>query len=528
MWAPRLVLVLVPLVLSVICILSLPSRGVAPSLSHSMSKTHIKSIITSIRDLRSPAHTWDSPQGPPAKGSGKGGGGGASGFTGGKGGFLAAMAAAGGWGLMRAASAVEGKSPDRTKILILLSDTGGGHRASARALVDAFNLLRPGEIETEIVDVWTDIAPKPFNNFVQNYQYLAQRPLLWRSLYGFGRWGPFRRSSNEWTNLACNEPFTDFIAEKDPDMIISVHPLCQFVPLRVKRRLGKPIPFVTVVTDLASAHPTWFHKDVDRCFVPTEELARMAKYHGVPDSKISIHGLPIRPEFWSSVGGDALGKPGIRDSLGLVRDKPNVLVVGGGDGVGGIVKTAKAVGEGLDGSNAQMVVVCGKNAEAKKELEAHDWGSTPVRIEGFTNQMSDLMAASDCIVTKAGPGTITEAAIRGLPVMLSSYLPGQEKGNVDYVISHGFGSFSKKPEVIASTVKRWIENPTSMAQMSSIAQSIANPNATFEIAKEIIDLLPDPSNPNLRSEYEIGGARSWRSAWLRRPKGLDKFESMMD
>jgi len=168
--------------------------------------------------------------------------------------------------------------------------------------------------------------------------------------------------------------------------------------------------------------------------------------------------------------------------------------VGGGDGVGGISKIAKAIGDALATPNpdgGQMVVVCGKNAEAKQELEEHDWKGIPVHVEGFTDRMSDLMAASDCIVTKAGPGTVTEAAIRGLPVMLSSYLPGQERGNVDYVVKGGFGAFDRNPEAIAKTVKSWIEDDESRRRMSEIAKTKGNPQATFEIAKDILSMLPE-------------------------------------
>ena len=49
------------------------------------------------------------------------------------------------------------------------------------------------------------------------------------------------------------------------------------------------------------------------------------------------------------------------------------------------------------------------------------------------------MAASNLLVTKAGPGTIAEAMILGLPLVLSTFLPGQESGNVPFVVDGGFG-----------------------------------------------------------------------------------------
>lgn len=48
-----------------------------------------------------------------------------------------------------------------------------------------------------------------------------------------------------------------------------------------------------------------------------------------------------------------------------------------------------------------------------------------------------------------GSGTIAEASTRGLPVMLFNFLPGQEEGNVPFVIKSGFGDYSKEPAVIA-------------------------------------------------------------------------------
>ena len=76
-----------------------------------------------------------------------------------------------------------------------------------------------------------------------------------------------------------------------------------------------------------------------------------------------------------------------------------------------------------------------------------------VQVCGFVKQMSDYMEVADVIITKAGPGTIAEATIRGLPTMLSSFLPGQEAGNVPFVVKSGFGEYSNQPETIAKTVR---------------------------------------------------------------------------
>jgi len=116
-----------------------------------------------------------------------------------------------------------------------------------------------------------------------------------------------------------------------------------------------------------------------------------------------------------------------------------------------------------------------------------------VHALGFVTQMSDYMAAADVLVTKAGPGTIAEASARALPVMLSSFLPGQEAGNVPYVQEEGFGAYRKTPEAIASGVISWLSDPDRLSQLSANALRAARPLATYQIANDIGALLFGPS-----------------------------------
>jgi 1,2-diacylglycerol 3-beta-galactosyltransferase len=126
-----------------------------------------------------------------------------------------------------------------------------------------------------------------------------------------------------------------------------------------------------------------------------------------------------------------------------------VLVVGGGDGVGGIEPivgaTAKACAEHRP-DRVQLVVCCGRNRALCERLRQAEWpAGVHVSVHGFTSRMSDFMACADVCVTKAGPGTIAECSARALPVILSSYLPGQEAGNVRFVTrTHKFGIFRKQ------------------------------------------------------------------------------------
>ena len=185
---------------------------------------------------------------------------------------------------------------------------------------------------------------------------------------------------------------------------------------------------------------------VDKCFVPSDALYQAALQRQLQPHQIVQYGLPIRKGFWSqpvssSNDSDLISSDGsnqdneskkerqhrLRRTLGLDETIPIVLVVGGGDGMGGIIDISKELGYELSRTSnlkSQMVVICGKNQYAKEQLEqVSDWGTNViVHIKGFVNNMDEYMKASDVLVTKAGPGTIAEASICGLPCMMFSYL----------------------------------------------------------------------------------------------------------
>jgi len=375
----------------------------------------------------------------------------------------------------------------KKKVMIMISDTGGGHRASAVALADALEEQFPGRVSITIRDVWTEDCPFPFNMFVPVYTWCAKRTLFWRFLYLYGKFPITRWLQQRTANFRCLRAFRYAILRDDPDLIISVHPLCQHITLKCLRRLARRykrrIPFVTVVTDLGAAHPLWFHPEADRVFVPSQNVRQIAIRCGVRRPAIHMHGLPLRRAFWTQ---DLPPQIDVRARLGLA-DLRTALIVGGGDGVGKIRNVAEAVGRELGQlGKAQLVVVCGKNTKVLRQLSTHSWPEgLETRILGFVSNMDEWMAAADVIVTKAGPGTIAEANTRGLPIMLSAFLPGQEKGNVDFVIDGGFGDFSSDPKIIARTVTGWLRDPAELERRSRLSKAMSRPGATLEIADEI-------------------------------------------
>ncbi|KAL3818436.1 hypothetical protein ACJIZ3_004341 [Penstemon smallii] len=378
------------------------------------------------------------------------------------------------------------------KVLILMSDTGGGHRASAEAIRAAFNEEFGDEYQVFITDLWTEHTPWPFNQLPRSYNFLVKHGTLWRMTYYATAPRVVHRTNFAATSTFIAREVYKGLMKYQPDIIISVHPLMQHVPLRILRAKGlmKKIVFTTVVTDLSTCHPTWFHKLVTRCYCPSEEVAKRAMRAGLQRSQIKVYGLPVRPSFVKSVR----PKDELRKELGMDEHLPAVLLMGGGEGMGPIEATARALGDALyDDTHGepvgQVLVICGRNKKLANKLQSINW-KIPVQVKGFVTKMEECMGACDCIITKAGPGTIAEAMIRGLPIILNNYIAGQEAGNVPYVVENGCGKFSKSPKAIAEIVSEWFgPKQDELITMSQNALRLARPDAVFKIVHDLHELV---------------------------------------
>ena len=381
----------------------------------------------------------------------------------------------------------------KKRILMLISDTGGGHRASAQAMESMLEQVAPGSTDVRIVDVWTDYCPWPFNGFVPSYQFMAKHPWMWKLSWWSSATFPMRQILEVGSRIGCTRQFRRCIDDHEPDLVVSIHPLTQQIPLQVLAQKGggrRKVPFVTVCTDLGSAHPWWFNPKADMAFVPSDAVRTVARQRGLRKEQIRQYGLPVRPSFWQT----PRKRSQLVNELGLESDRKTILVVGGGDGVGSLGKIVEATAEELGREcpgGAQVVAVCGKNRKLRSRLESIQFNNVNVQVCGFVKQMSDYMEVADVIVTKAGPGTIAEATIRGLPTMLSSYLPGQEAGNVPFVVESGFGEYSKDPRQIARTVTGWVQDPQKLAELSSAARDAGAPTATQEICVDLLTMLDE-------------------------------------
>jgi len=371
-------------------------------------------------------------------------------------------------------------SSKRPHILFLFSDTGGGHRSATEAIIEALQLEFDHRITTQMVDIFLDIAPRPISYLPKWYPYMVRLPEVWGMGYRISNGSRRARLIVESAYPYVRRTLHKVINQYPSDMIVSVHPLANNPFLHA---LGKHRPpFITVVTDLVTTHALWYHKGVDLCLVPTEAAYQRALLSGLRTEQVKVVGLPVADRFCQPIG----DKKALRQKLGWPQDCPVVLLVGGGEGMGPLEKTAVTIAEA--NLPITLVIIAGRNAELKERLKARLWPMTTL-IYGFVHEMPDFMRAADILVTKAGPSTISEALNAGLPMILYSRLPGQEEGNVDYVISEGVGVWAPKTSYIVSALRAWITHPKQLELAAEACCQAARPEAARQVARILTERL---------------------------------------
>ena len=275
------------------------------------------------------------------------------------------------------------------------------------------------------------------------------------------------------------ERLRDLFLNYKPDVIVSIHPLLNHAALRAREDAQmQHIPIVTVITDLGKVHESWLTPQADAIVVPAREVYERALSRGVSPERLRMLGQPIHPKFDDVTG----GKSDLRAQLGLPQDAFVTLLMAGGEGGGKLLQAAMRLAKAR--LPMHLVVVCGRNdtMRAKIEEASHSL-PTPMTVLGFTDKIPELMRASDLLVTKAGPGTLAEANAAQLPVVVYDYVPGQERGNVDFVRNNGIGVVAiDSIKEIVRAVDGLVRNPRRLEAMQRNQELIAPKRSSRRIA----------------------------------------------
>lgn len=369
------------------------------------------------------------------------------------------------------------------RFLFLFSDTGGGHRASSQAVKAEMERLYGKAAAVEMVDVFIEMDRWPFDRFPDWYPTIVGlNGIPWGVGFHLSDGVHLVKAMSKLVWPYTRTPLCTILRQHPADVIVSFHPVPNYALFLGLRRLGLQTPVAIVAVDMVTAHAGWFVPEADVTLVPTHAAKARAMRWGVDQKRIKVTGMPTRRSFLTAMD---LPRSQARAQLQLPPDRPIVLIVGGGEGMGPLSSVVRALAR--QRPKAHIVVITGRNRTLHEELAASDL-PVPIQVEGFVSNMEIWMRAADILVTKAGPNTLAEAFLAGLPLVLYTALPGQEEGNVDHVVDNGAGIWAPLPRMAARAVVQLLEDPSRREAMTQRSQALARPFATEQIARELWDL----------------------------------------
>lgn len=402
-------------------------------------------------------------------------------------------------------------------LLFLIADTGAGHRSAANAIRNAISLIAqkeqedwlarqqavseeqenvpaPSSYRFEIVDVFEEYTHFPLREAVKLYgPAIRYNPKLYGRVFHLSNKAQGVSAVQTVATPLIHNGLMRLITSVKPDVIVSIHPLLNHVTIRALQDLDIDIPFITVVTDLVSLHYAWFSPGADAYIVPTTYAKDLYLNRGMDPERVHVLGMPIDPKFTLSVE----NKQELQRKIGLEPGIPVILLVGGGEGAMGLRSAVHSISQAR--LPVQLLIITGRNKRLYVQLQrTRSSLHVPAKVFGFVQNMPEMMHASDVIVTKAGPGTICEALACHLPIILSGYVPGQEEGNVTYVVENHVGVLAYDSVELINMLRRLVKPGSQLLRLEQEnARRISRPRASFDIANCILSFLPPTGEPGI-------------------------------
>ncbi len=385
----------------------------------------------------------------------------------------------------------------QSRILVLSASVGAGHMRAAQAVELALREKLP-EAVVQNVDILTLTNALFRRAYARTYIDLVNRAphflgLFYDMLDQPSRSGKnirdrFRLHVEKW-NLA---KFEDLLHSQPWDLVINTHFLPAEIIASLRKKKKFNVPQVTVTTDFET-HRLWVNLPCERFFTATEEGTRYLEHWDVPAGTSFATGIPIHPVF---------SRPKDRavclKNQGLTGDRPIILQMSGGFGVGPIEKLYRGL---LDVEKPlEIVTVAGRNEELKTSLQ-----KVPVpnrhraTILGFTDQIDELMAVADLVVSKPGGLTTSEVLARGAGMVIVNPTPGQEYRNNDFLLENGAAIKVNNIATLAYKVDTLLADPTRLAQIRANAKKLGRPNAAFDVVAKSLELIGGPCTSPARA-----------------------------
>lgn len=364
------------------------------------------------------------------------------------------------------------------KILLLSITAGQGHHQTAKAIAQYFEKNGHEAIQ---LDCYEYLSP-PLKEAVSGGYLVSTKyvPQLWGKFYAFmekyDEYDPIVKGANH----LMSRSLLKYIDDCRPDAVICTHVFACMLMTYIKRKRPDMVS-VGILTDFR-LHPYFECTDLDYYVIPNEYLVYSVCEKGIPKEKILPFGIPIMEKFMVK-----RDKEKTREELQIENNK-TILVMGGSMGFGNMTKTLKNIDK-LD-LDFQIVVVCGNNKKLYKKINRTDFKHKIYNF-GYVSNVDLLMDGSDCIITKPGGLTTSEALSKELPLILSKPIPGQEDRNSEFLLNFGCAMKISKTLSAEEIVYQFFSNDEKRENMVNNIRLIKKPNAVKDLYDFILNLKKD-------------------------------------
>lgn len=372
----------------------------------------------------------------------------------------------------------------RRKVLFISAPVGAGHVRAARATGAALVRLAP-DVAAEFANVFDFFSPRLGRAILGVYlKILDVFPQAYGMAYGWGNSSRLALAGRALVSRYLAGRMEQYIAALGPDAVVVTHatPAGLVAHLAASGRLR--LPTAAVVTDYV-VHRLWVYPELDRYFVASEALRDYLADRGVAKASSRALGIPLAEGFAAPAD-----KASAVEKLGLAAGRPTVLIMGGGAGVlpmGEIVAALDSLGLPL-----QLIAVAGRNAALERKLvtQAAALKHAVLRPLGFVDNVHELMAAADLLISKPGGLTAAEALACGLPMVIYRPIPGQEEANTRFLTASGAAvRVGVVAELTVRTAELLADRDGRLAAMAAAAKALGRPQAAEAVAGEILAML---------------------------------------
>jgi UDP-N-acetylglucosamine:LPS N-acetylglucosamine transferase len=387
--------------------------------------------------------------------------------------------------------------PRIPKILIISSDTGGGHRSAAAAIVAGVQKFLDSESYAIRVVRAIEESHHLADKLVRLYNWILRNRQGWMKYY-YWFINRIRPDTREFFHKRCVGYVRGLFERWCPHIVVSVHPLTQHIFGRVLKELNLAdrVPLVSVVTDPCYGFwKGWACDAVTLYLVASDDARRQLIDYGVAPERIKISGMPVHPKF--AYPGEEAAQAA-RRALGLDPEKFTVFVNAGWIGGGNIPQIFRELVQGeLD---VQAIFLAGKNEDLRAVAESIALDAPfPIKVIGYSDEIEQLMSAANVMISKLGGLTTFEALACRVPIiadMITEPMP-QEAGTAKLIAQRGAGVMLNRASDVVNVVRRMMEDEVHYSRMRAATANLALPNSTRYIVEEIIALIPQTENSAL-------------------------------